>query len=779
MELSFFDAQGEELHAPLRQAVAGNGQKQFVLGALRELGVGGDDYRVSVKTLSGGPVFPYGNLVRTGGDPSFVDAGEGGSAKVFLVGVYSGIAAGGTLWGTDSVLFNPTDAPQQVKLSLTRLGPSGNAQALAPFTLQPGQSLRLRDVVEDKWSHSGAGVLTFEMTGKDGVFPVVIGERYDYSDPSEVYGNVFQPLTEDDAAERGRVDRPGRAAARRRLPHARSSSSTPTSTKSGVANVVFRAASDGRELARVNMGLSAGTMRNLTPAQIPAAVEAADEPFTVGGRDDPRQADRRGAGGGRGDPRSALRGGLRAVSGEVAAGPRDRRAHRRSPAFGRPESCWRAACSPPAPSPRPSPPAFWSAAWERAPPPRGLCRAGRPAAPAAARSRPVGQGAPGSAPESTPRRRLPPRPPSCGRCPTSRATSRRRPRPGCGATCRRGPFRASISTSPATGRRRCSWTWRAASATAGASRCAAPCRSSPPTRATTSSTSSSTRACSRTATSSPSSTASAWSSSTATRGCCGPTPGGIHHDLDLGPEGEIYALERIGGQVPEVSREHAVLEDYVAILSPDGRLRRRVSILRALLDSPYAPLVRDAPDEPDMMHTNTLELLDGRHAARLPAFRAGNVLVSIPKMDAVAVLDLDAGRAVWALKGMWRRQHQPSLLPNGHLLVFDNLGAGNASRVLEIDPLTQRVAWSYGGRPEDGFFTRNLGSCHRLPNGNTLIVESKNGRAFEVTAEGETVWEWVSPERAGERGELVAALFDMERLPAEPRLRFGGPYEMR
>jgi hypothetical protein len=219
--------------------------------------------------------------------------------------------------------------------------------------------------------------------------------------------------------------------------------------------------------------------------------------------------------------------------------------------------------------------------------------------------------------------------------------------------------------------------------------------------------------------------------------------------------------------VAEVSREHPVLEDYVSVLSPEGRLLRRTSILRALLASPYAPIVRDAPDEPDMMHTNTLVILDGRHAGRLPAFRAGNVLVSIPKMDAVVVLDLEAGRAVWALKGLWRRQHEPSLLPNGNLLVFDNLGAGNASRVLEIDPLTQRVAWAYGGRLEDGFFTRNLGACHRLPNGNTLIVESKNGRAFEVTPDGETVWEWVSPERAGDRGELVAALFDMVRLPPD------------
>jgi hypothetical protein len=35
----------------------------------------------------------------------------------------------------------------------------------------------------------------------------------------------------------------------------------------------------------------------------------------------------------------------------------------------------------------------------------------------------------------------------------------------------------------------------------------------------------------------------------------------------------------------------------------------------------------------------------------------------------------------------------------------------------------------------------------RLPNGNTLIVESDAGRAFEVTAEGEIVWEFLNPDR--------------------------------
>ena len=37
------------------------------------------------------------------------------------------------------------------------------------------------------------------------------------------------------------------------------------------------------------------------------------------------------------------------------------------------------------------------------------------------------------------------------------------------------------------------------------------------------------------------------------------------------------------------------------------------------------------------------------------------------------------------------------------------------------------------------------GYAQRLPNGNTLITESSFGRFFEVTKEGEIVWEYVNP----------------------------------
>ncbi|MCB1057652.1 MAG: hypothetical protein KDD11_19295, partial [Acidobacteria bacterium] len=121
--------------------------------------------------------------------------------------------------------------------------------------------------------------------------------------------------------------------------------------------------------------------------------------------------------------------------------------------------------------------------------------------------------------------------------------------------------------------------------------------------------------------------------------------------------------------------------------------------------------------------------------------------------------------------GMFRKQHQSSLLPNGHLLLFDNLGAGGErSRVLEIDPIAQRVLWHYGGTPDVDLFSRTLGSCQRLASGNTLITESENGRALEVTPAGETVWEYHNPHRAGDHDELVASLFEVLRLP----VGFGG-----
>jgi hypothetical protein len=101
-------------------------------------------------------------------------------------------------------------------------------------------------------------------------------------------------------------------------------------------------------------------------------------------------------------------------------------------------------------------------------------------------------------------------------------------------------------------------------------------------------------------------------------------------------------------------------------------------------------------------------------------------------------------------------QHDAEWLPNGDLLVFDN---GNPrtrpySRVVELDlPNYENglhqdagIVWSYGAASgNEYFFADHISGAQRLENGDTMICDGVHGRFFEVTSQGETVWEYVNP----------------------------------
>jgi hypothetical protein len=81
-------------------------------------------------------------------------------------------------------------------------------------------------------------------------------------------------------------------------------------------------------------------------------------------------------------------------------------------------------------------------------------------------------------------------------------------------------------------------------------------------------------------------------------------------------------------------------------------------------------------------------------------------------------------------------------MPNGHILLFDNRRTGGTrrlgySRIIEIDPETRHIVWSYQGTDEEPFYTDIHGMQQQLPNGTVLVVEAQSGRVFEV-ARGST-----------------------------------------
>jgi outer membrane protein assembly factor BamB len=142
----------------------------------------------------------------------------------------------------------------------------------------------------------------------------------------------------------------------------------------------------------------------------------------------------------------------------------------------------------------------------------------------------------------------------------------------------------------------------------------------------------------------------------------------------------------------------------------------------------------------DIFHLNSVKVLTRQLAPKFPMFKPGQVLVSMCHLDTIAVLDIDSGKLVWAARGPWEFQHDPQFLDNGRLLLFDNLGSPTESRVLEYDPTTQAFPWSYSGENAKPFLSKLRGMSQRLPNGNTLIVNSDAGKILEVTRDKELVW---------------------------------------
>jgi len=242
--------------------------------------------------------------------------------------------------------------------------------------------------------------------------------------------------------------------------------------------------------------------------------------------------------------------------------------------------------------------------------------------------------------------------------------------------------------------------------------------------------------------------------------------GAVHHDLWVDPDnGEIFVLARKIRVVPRFSKTRESAEDFVTVLSADGEFLREYSILEAVMRSNFSSLQHLSPRGGDLQHTNTIEVLDGRLADRSPAFKAGNILLSLCRIDTIVVLDVTTERVVWSMAGPWYRQHQPTVLDNGNMLLFDNRGFGGKSKVIEFDPFSQEIVWAYRHSAKAPFSSLSCGSNQRLENGNTVIVETDSGRAFEVDSRGKIVWEFLTPNRAGDNQNLIATLFDVIRLP--------------
>ena len=218
------------------------------------------------------------------------------------------------------------------------------------------------------------------------------------------------------------------------------------------------------------------------------------------------------------------------------------------------------------------------------------------------------------------------------------------------------------------------------------------------------------------------------------------------------------------------------------------------------IQNPDASRYGEPEEHPELIHINgdreapelSAEVLERVHAL-------DQIVVSVPRFNEIWVIDhsTTTEEAAGHTGGRWGRggdllyrwgnprvygrgdeatrklgfQHDVEWVPEGmpgagHLTVFNNRvvdvdADGDYSAVFELVPPTdgagryvvsetgpfgpEEPTWSYLAPTKWEFFSSGRSGAHRLANGHTFITSGAQGRFFEVTPEGEIVWEYWAP----------------------------------
>lgn len=234
-----------------------------------------------------------------------------------------------------------------------------------------------------------------------------------------------------------------------------------------------------------------------------------------------------------------------------------------------------------------------------------------------------------------------------------------------------------------------------------------------------------------------------------------------HHEVDRDPAGNIYVLVKNRRRVNFRDTSVEVADEAIAKYTPKGKKIAEFSIWDAFKDSTYYGLNEFAliwvrgDKKWDIYHTNSVEVIPPRHRS---LYGGGDLLITPLNTLSIVAIDTDSLNVTWAMTGRASRLHDATILDNGNVLFFDNGFLAQQSGVHEINPRTRRLEWTYSKK---GLLSPCCGTAQRLPNGNTLVTSTGEGRAFQVTKEGEVVWEYKSPFRVGRNKNKIAAMHHM------------------
>ena len=209
---------------------------------------------------------------------------------------------------------------------------------------------------------------------------------------------------------------------------------------------------------------------------------------------------------------------------------------------------------------------------------------------------------------------------------------------------------------------------------------------------------------------------------------------------------ESIAFERAGETIElkcSTSRLHL---DTIGMIDGSGQLLKRLNLLNALRDSPFAHVMLstsdtnyrlDAPCDP--LHLNFVHRLRD-DAGGTWGLAPGDLVASLRNLSAFAIVDGESGRVKRLVRGSFFYQHSVQHLTGSTFLMFDNWGGDGIhgpSRLLKIDLADGRETTVFPNDKTPGplrnLFASSQGNIDISPDHQrALVVFTQEGMTVEV-----------------------------------------------
>lgn len=228
-----------------------------------------------------------------------------------------------------------------------------------------------------------------------------------------------------------------------------------------------------------------------------------------------------------------------------------------------------------------------------------------------------------------------------------------------------------------------------------------------------------------------------------------------HHDMAVDDQGNFWVnglTVHDNAKPGLVNYKGPIVEDEVFEVSPDGRLLRRISLFDLFLQNGLQGLLymgstdnRSTTMSGEVLHSNAIDVFHADMASG--AFEPGDILVSLRNINTLVVFNPDTHEIKRVISGRFIRQHDAEFIDGWTVSAFDNNNLDlpqekASSRIVEYSVQTRLSRIVFEGTRKTPFYTQLMGKQQRLPGGGLLLSETSMGRALEVNARGELVWEY-------------------------------------